>query len=226
MSKPAPVSRMCLSLQQLQLSFIGKHVFVLHKQAIGSQAREQLDQLRHQAYGVIIIICIVYILSLKAGFPFAHVCKCGWWIFFICMPLQSKIQIQLHKPPLSSTDSPAIQYPHTNTDVCLSCSWSQKRVVPLPYEGILFLGGHLSNPGEPVSFPWAKVGSSFCLAWKKKLDMKRVCFYECLWTLKIFWLTWTAETNQKAEVGYRKGLTLRGCCCRWGDHFILDRKRS
>lgn len=46
MSQTAPVSRMCRGLQQLQLPFIRKHVLVLHQQAVGSQPREQLDQLR------------------------------------------------------------------------------------------------------------------------------------------------------------------------------------
>lgn len=46
MSQTEPVSRMCGGLQQLQLPLIGKHVLVLHQQAIGSQLREQLDQLR------------------------------------------------------------------------------------------------------------------------------------------------------------------------------------
>lgn len=45
-SQIAPVSRMSGGLQQLQLPLVRKHVLVLHQQAIGSQLREQLDQLR------------------------------------------------------------------------------------------------------------------------------------------------------------------------------------
>lgn len=44
-SRTAPVSRMCGSLQQLQVPFVWKHVLILHQQAISSQLREQLNQL-------------------------------------------------------------------------------------------------------------------------------------------------------------------------------------
>lgn len=45
-SQTAPVSRLHCGLQQLHLPPIRKHVLILHQQAIGSQLREQLDQLR------------------------------------------------------------------------------------------------------------------------------------------------------------------------------------
>lgn len=45
-SQTAPVSRLRCGLQQLQLPVIRKHVLVLHQQAIHTQLREQLDQLR------------------------------------------------------------------------------------------------------------------------------------------------------------------------------------
>lgn len=116
MSKRAPISRMCRGLQQLQLSFIGKHVFILHQQAISSQAREQLDQLRHQTCGVVIVsefwICmplpIQSLISTNLQIYRLHY-TCTNWI------MQSKIQIKLRKAPLSSADCSATQYPHTNT---------------------------------------------------------------------------------------------------------------
>ena len=45
MSQTTPVRMLCRGLQQLQLPFIWKHVLILHKQAIYSQFREQIDEL-------------------------------------------------------------------------------------------------------------------------------------------------------------------------------------
>ena len=46
MSQTAPVGWLCCGLQQLKLPLIRKHVLILHQQAVHSQLREELDQLR------------------------------------------------------------------------------------------------------------------------------------------------------------------------------------
>lgn len=90
------------------------------------------------------------------------------------LPLVRKHVLILHQEAIDAQVREQIdQLRRRNThEYTIKLYTPQRTAVLLPCEGILFLGGHLSNPGEPVSFLWATADSSLCLA----VAMNRVAY--------------------------------------------------